>query len=112
MSRHQGNLKRETKSLLIAVQKKRTLKIVDFALLADHRVKLKESENKNKYLDLAREWKKLWNMKVTLIPIMIGALGTVTKGLIKGLGNERTSENHPNTASMRLVRILRRVLET
>ena len=36
-----------------------------------------------KYLDLARELKKLWNMQVTIIPIVIGAFGTVTKGLQK-----------------------------
>ena len=48
-------------------------------------VKLKESEKKDKYLDLARELKKLWNKKVTIIPIVIGAFGTVTEGLIKGL---------------------------
>ena len=53
---------------------------MNFAVPADYRVKLKESEDKNKYLDLARELKKLWNMKVTVIPILIGALGTVTKG--------------------------------
>ena len=29
--------------------------------------------------------KKLWNMMVTIIPIMIGAFGTVTKELLKGL---------------------------
>ena len=29
--------------------------------------------------------KKLWNMKVTIIPIVIGAFGTVTKRLVKGL---------------------------
>ena len=39
-------------------QKKRTCKIVDFAVLADHRIQLKESEKKDKYLDLARELKK------------------------------------------------------
>ena len=37
------------------------------------------------YLDLARELKKLWNMKVTIIPNVIGAFGTVSKGLLKGL---------------------------
>ena len=29
--------------------------------------------------------KKLWNMQVTIIPIVIGAFGTETKGLLKGL---------------------------
>ena len=32
--------------------------MVDFAVPADHRVKLKESEKKDKYLDPARELKK------------------------------------------------------
>ena len=36
-------------------KKKRTCKIVDFAVPADHRMKLKESEKKGKYLDFARE---------------------------------------------------------
>ena len=58
---------------------------MDFAVSVNHRVKLKESEKKIMYLDLARELKKLWNMKVTIIPIVIGALATVTKGLLKGL---------------------------
>ncbi len=40
---------------------------------------------KDKYLDLPRELKKLWNMQVTIIPIVISAFGTVTKGLLKGL---------------------------
>ena len=58
---------------------------MDFAVLADHRVKLKESEKRDKYLDLARELKKIWNMKVTLIPIVIGALSTIDKRLVKSL---------------------------
>ena len=36
-------------------QKKTTCKIVDFAVPADHRIKRKEYERKDKYLDLARE---------------------------------------------------------
>ena len=57
-------------------------KVMDFAVPADHIVKLKESKNKDKYLDLARKLKKLWNIKVEIILIVIGALGTVTKRLI------------------------------
>ena len=84
--------------LIINKKKKRTCKIVDFAVPADQRIKLKECE-KDKYLDLPRELKKQWNMKVTIIPIVIGAFGTVTKGLLKGtggLGSWRTSRDHPN----------------
>ena len=60
---------------------------MDFVVPADHWPTLKESEKRDKYLDLAKELKKLWNMKVTVIPIVIGALGTVTKGLVQGLEN-------------------------
>ena len=66
-------------------QKKSICKIVDFAVPADHIINLNECEKKDKYHDLARELKKLWNMKVTIVPIEIGAFGTITKWLLKGL---------------------------
>ena len=93
-------------------QKRENLQIVDFAVLADHRVKLKEWEKRVKYLDLARELKKLWNMKVMIIPIVIGALGTVTKGLVQGLEDLEITgqvETIQTTALLRSARILRRV---
>ena len=49
-------------------KKKRTCKIVDFAVPADHRIKLKECEKKDKYPHLARELKKLLNTQVTITP--------------------------------------------
>ena len=94
-------------------KKKRTCKIVDFAVPADHRIKLKESEKKDKYLDLARELNKLWNMKVTIIPIVIGSFGTVMKGLLKGLEDLEVGgrvETIQTRALSRTARILRRVL--
>ena len=93
----------------------RTCKIVVFAVPADHRIKLKEGEKKDKYLDLARELKKLWNMQVTIIPIVIGAFGTITKGLLKGLEYLEVGgrvETIQTTALLKTARILRRVLET
>ena len=70
------------------------------------------------YLDLARELKKLWNIQVTIIPILIGAFGafaTVTNGLLKGLADLDVGgrvETIQTTALLRTARILRRVLET
>ena len=89
--------------------------MVDFAAPAEHRVKLKESEKRDKYLDLARELKKHWNMKVTIIQIVIDALGTVTKWLVQGLEDLEIMwqvETVQATALLRSPRILRRVLET
>ena len=65
--------------LLIINKKRKRCKMVDFAVPADLRIKLKVSEKNNKYLDLARELNKIWNMKVTITSIVIGAFGTVTK---------------------------------
>ena len=89
--------------------------MVDFPVSADHRVKLKENENEDKHQDLARELKKLWDIKVTVIPIVIGALGTVTKGLIKRLEDLEIKgrvETIQTTALLRWAGILRKVLET
>ena len=88
---------------------------MDVAVPADHRVKLNEGEKKDKYLNLTRELKKLCNMKVTVIPIVISALGTVTKGLVQGLEDLEITgrvETIKTTELLRSIRLLRRVLET
>ena len=108
------NLGQKIRPYINQQKKKRTCKIVHFAVPADHRINLKESEKKDKYLDLARELKKLWNMMVTIIPIVIGAFGTVTKGLLLGLEGLKVGgrvETIQTTTLLRTARILRRVLE-
>ena len=81
---------------------------MNFAVSAEHRVELKESEKKDKYLESLERLKKkkqqLWNMKVTVIPIVIGALCTFTKGLIKGLEDWeiRQAENYPDNSIIKI----------
>ena len=73
-----------------------------------------KKKERNKYIDLARELKKLWNMKVTVIPIVIGALGKIPKGLLKRLEDLEIGgqvETIQTTALLRLARILSRVLQ-
>ena len=75
----------------------------------------KECEKKDKYLDLARELKKVRNMKVMMVPIVIGALATVAKGLLKDLEDLEVGgrvETIQMTALLWTNKILRRVLET
>ena len=93
----------------------RTCRIMDFTVPVDHRVKIKENEKADKYLDLVTELKNLENIKVTSIPIVIIALGTIPKGLVKRLekleigGRSGTIQI---TALFRSSRIMRRVQET
>ena len=67
--------------LIIINKKGRNCRIVDFVVPADRIIKLKESEKKDKYLDLARGLKKLWIMKMTVMPIVIDITIKGTKGL-------------------------------
>ena len=44
-------------------------------------------------------------MKVTVIPVVIGALGTIQKGLVKGLedfGKKKTSRDHPDNSNIEI----------
>ena len=67
-------------------------------------------------MDFARDLKKkMWNMKITLIPIVFGALGTINEALIKGLKKIEIRgqvEAIETISLLRSIRILRRVLET
>ena len=92
------NLSQTTRPIY-SQQKMRICWIVDFAIQTDHRVKIKESKKRDKYVDLAGELKKLWNMKVTDVLIVINAFGTIPTGLVKTLEdfkNQRTSGDHPD----------------
>ena len=89
---------------------------MDFAVHADHRVKLTESEKGNELRGLVRKLeKKLWDMKVKVILIVIGTICIVTKRLVQVLedlkirGRVGTIQTK---LSLRSARILRRVLET
>ena len=84
---------------------------MDFAVAADHWVKLKKGKKSDEYSHLDRE---LWNMKVTVIPIVDGTLGMIPKGLVKGLEDfeiREQIETIQTTTLLWLARILKRVLE-
>ena len=101
--------------LIIISTKEKPCRIKDFSVPANHGVKLKKCEKRDKYLDLARELKKLLKTKGTFIPNVTGALGTVTKWFIEVLEDLEIREpvqTAQTTALLRSARILRRVLET
>ena len=53
---------------------------------------LRKSENINNFLDLAREMKKVWSMKVTVIPIVSCVLRMVIKDLKRRLEDLKIRE--------------------
>ena len=88
--------------------------IIIIAIPGDHRVEMKEREKREKYQDLARELQVIWNKKVTVIPIVIEALGTVPKSLktrLDQIGIRTKIETMQTTALLNTARIARKVLE-
>ena len=55
------------------------------AILADRNVVQKEVEEKLNYKSLCIEIQRMWNLKCTVIPVIIGATGMVTRSLRKNL---------------------------
>ena len=83
--RNQQKQKQKKKKKLTKNKKqKRELENYGLCCLGRPQNKTEKSEEKDKYLNLARELKNLWNMKVTIIPIVNGTFSTVTKWLLKG----------------------------
>ena len=80
------------------INKKKKERRKPAAIPVNHIVKIQENQKKEKYLAKELKKKKLWKMKVAVIPIVSGALGTIFRGLIRGLelGNLRTNRDHPN----------------
>ena len=74
-------------------------KSVGFEVQAGYRVKIKDNQLREKYLDLARELKSLWKIKETVIPIVTGGPGNDPQRFGKGVGwywNWRRSWVHRN----------------
>ena len=73
-------LKHNKPDIVILDKQKRTCMIIDVACPFDIRIQEKEKEKIERYNDLKWELMRIWNCsKVKVIPIIIGALGTVSK---------------------------------
>ena len=80
----------------------------------DERVRAKEDEKVEKYQDLAREVRKIWGVRTKVIPIVIGALGTIPLRLkenLRTIGVDTSIELIQRSVLLGSARILRKVLE-
>ena len=68
-------------------------------ILVGHKVKIKDKQNTGTCLTI----EKLWNMKVTLISLIVGSLRTVTKNLKKKheIGNQK-NRDYPDHSSVKI----------
>ena len=71
--------------LTLVDKKNNKVSLIDVAIPWDSRVEQKEREKRDKYQDLRIELRRLWDKPVEIIPIIIGALGTIPKSLKRNL---------------------------
>ena len=61
--------------------------LIDAAISGDRNVIKKEAEKILKYKDLTIEIQRMWNVKTKVIPVIIGATGTISKSFRKYVSN-------------------------
>ena len=67
--------------IIISDNEKGTCTLIDVANSGDRNVIKKEAEKILKYKDLTIEIQRMWNVKLNVIPVIIGATGTILKSL-------------------------------
>ena len=67
--------------IVVIDKEKRECKIIDLAVPGDQNIKVKELEEITKYQELRLQVQKLGDVKATVIPIAVGALGTTSEKL-------------------------------
>ena len=87
--------------------------LIDVANSGDRNVIKKEAEKILKYKDLTIEIQRMWNVKMKVIPVIIGATGAISKTFGKYMssipGNHEVKELQ-KTAILGTAHILRRIL--
>ena len=100
--------------IIIKNTKEKTRTPIDVAIPADRNVVQKEAEKKLKYKSLCTEIQRVWRLKYTIIPVVIGATGIVTRSLRKNLEvvpGKHSIDSVQKTAILGTSHIIRKVLQ-
>ena len=96
--------------IIIKNKKEKTCTLIDVAIPADR----KEAEKKLKYKSLCIEIQRMWNLKCTIIPVITGATGIVTRSSRKNLEavpGKHSIDSLQKTAIYGTSHIIRKVLQ-
>jgi len=87
--------------------------LIGVAISGDRNVIKKEAEKISRYRDLIIEIQHMWNVKTKVIPVIIGATGTISKSFRKYASNipgKYEVKELQKTAILGTAHILRKVL--
>jgi hypothetical protein len=68
--------------------------LIDVAISGERNVIKQEAENILKYKDLTIEIQRMWSVKTEVIPVIIGATGTISKSFRKYVSNIPGKQPH------------------
>ena len=74
----------------------------------------KQKDKTEKYQDLGRELQKIWNVKVKIIPLVVGSLGAIPNQFgnrLKQIGVTTGTSQIQKKVLLGMARILRKALE-
>jgi len=100
-------------NIIIRDNEKRTCMLIDVAISGDRNVIKKETEKVLKYTDLTTEIQRMWNVKTSMIPVIIGATGTISKSFrkyVSDIPGHHDVKELQTTATLGTAHILRKVL--
>jgi len=100
--------------IIIKNNKEKTCTLIDVAIPADRNVVQKEAEKKLKYKSLCIEVQRMWNLKYTIVPVIIGANEIVTISLKKNLETipgKHSIDSLQKTTILGTSHIIRKVLQ-
>jgi hypothetical protein len=87
--------------------------LIDVAISGDRNVIKKEAEKILKYKDLTIKIQRMWNVKTKAVPVIIGAIGTVSKSFriyMSNIPGKHEAEELQKTAILGTAHILQKVL--
>ena len=99
--------------IVVFCKEKRHCQIVDVAIPGDRNIVKKQAEKLTNYADLKIEISKMWDCSTVVIPIVIGALGSIPQKLEKYLEELDIKSDLPTyqkSALLGTANILRKVL--
>src|SRR6476659_3523764 len=99
--------------LVVVDKANKTLLIIDIACPLDINIGKKEQEKVLKYQELKTELQRLWKLKGKVVPVVIGALGAVTKNhskYVQSIHDTIRTEDLQKVSLLGTSKILREVL--
>jgi hypothetical protein len=84
------------------------------AIPADRNVVQREAEKKLRYKSTGTEIRRMWKLKCTIIPVIIGASGIVTRSISKNLEavpGKHSIDSLQKTTTLGTSYILRKILQ-